>query len=136
MVTRDYFAQVYWDATLRRHPELISDPKEQARIRTAHETAVSEGLAPGNPDYEDRIADEMGWNDSRPAPRSIPQARGAAPENPRRERHGYSGAEVKNFESLTDADAARISGISLEEYKTAKKALIAAGEIGSAKKWS
>jgi hypothetical protein len=136
MVTREYFQNVWWNATLQRHPELISDPNEQARMQSAHTAAVNEGLAPGDPNYEQRIAEEMGWNDLRSSPRSIPQARSAAPESPKRERHGYSGAEVKNFESLTDADAARISGISLEEYKTAKKALIAAGEIGSAKKWS
>jgi hypothetical protein len=137
MVTREYFAQVWWDSTVRRHPELMSDPNAQAQMRSAHTTAVSEGLAPGGPAYEERIADEMGWNNSRSSPRSIPQARAAASEKqPKLERHGYSGAEMKGFESLTDEDAARISGISLDEYKAAKKALIVAGELGSAKRWS
>jgi hypothetical protein len=134
MVTREYFQNVWWNTTLQRHPELISDPNEQARIQSAHTAAVNEGLAPGDPDYGQRIAEEMGWNDSRSSPRSIPGPRSAASER-KREKHAY-GQELDAIENLTDEQLAKISGISVEDYRAARKAALAAGEIGPGKRYS
>jgi hypothetical protein len=113
VVTRDYFAQVWWNTTLQRHPELISDPNAQAQMRSAHEAAVSEGLAPGNPDYQQYVEEQMGWQGSRSSQRSIPQALGSQQGRPV-ERHGYSGAEMTPVDNLTEAEAAKISGVDLD----------------------
>lgn len=123
---------------LRKHPEFLHDPRKNAKIQTLHYDVVDEGYAPYSKDYFEMMEQKLGMRkapvkaeepdyeeddeveDNQSTRRTIVSA------PPSRETPSSSGARDGGRVRLTnlEKEAARMSGISEEEYAKNKLKLI------------
>jgi len=104
---------------LRKHPELLTDPRKNAKLQSLHWDALDAGHAQYSPSYVEFVDERLypKQQEQQPAPQQ--QQRGtivSAP--PSREVPSGSGTKPSGKIKLTpeQIEAARMAGIPLEEY--------------------
>jgi hypothetical protein len=124
-------------AWLRQNRDAISDERAVKRMFRAHEDAVDDGIEPDTPEYFNYIEGRLGIRASESeAPTSAParapaqETRRAPPPPPAPVSRGGSRPNVVRL-SKTEAEMAKMMGMSETEYAKNKVALQREGKMGN-----
>lgn len=120
---------------IRRHPQYaVPDSDDNKNLVKAHYVAVDQGMSEGSPEYYAFVEKKLGIgnSDTRPAPRQQSRAAPAAPVS--RDAPSASGRPTGGGTrvslSADEMKAARISGLTPQQYAANKLALTAEGKMG------
>lgn len=120
---------------IRAHPEVVTDPRKNARLTAAHYEAMAEGIAPNSADYFSHIEERMGYaapqrqeeqrRDNAPVERR--QSAPAAPVS--RDVPNGNGQQRSTRVTLTAAERehADMAGMSYADYAKERERLKAEG---------
>jgi hypothetical protein len=120
---------------VRSHPEVVTDPRKNAKLTAAHWDAVGEGLAMNSPEYFAHIEERMGYGERQRQEeprRDNPQAerRQAAPAAPPSRDVPNGNGQTRTTQirlSAGEREAARMSGMTDIEYAKERDRLKATG---------
>ncbi|MGY3563164.1 uncharacterized small protein (DUF1192 family) [Bradyrhizobium sp. USDA 4463] len=107
-------------AYLRAHPDAIMRPENQRRLEVAFLDAQRQGLERGSDRYFDHFDRRLGYD------RSGRSGRASDPSMPRSVCDAEAGAREKGHD-LTAQEAAKISGLTKEQYAAAAREVEARG---------
>lgn len=69
-------------AWVRAHPDVVTDPRRNAKMLAGHNDAIAEGIALDTPEYFSHIEKHLGLKKAEPEGKPAPQRRTAAPAAP------------------------------------------------------
>jgi hypothetical protein len=117
---------------LREHPDAIMDPGNQKRLEAAYLDAQRDGIERGSDSYfafmDERLGYDSGSKASNKSGGGARRTVQTSRDMPKELRDAESRLAAEGVK-LTIADAAKISGLTLNEYRDAAKALQDAREF-------